>query len=411
MSRPLSIKSKETIMAIDEAPAILVQRFNFNPNLGTEKVMELGNDEAVEIVPNDIVTNNISFDTNDWGIVDLFGMLVGAKPGTFNNATFGKDSLPSQSAYGNIMIYENQDDGTLIQSTLLPAAKIQSFTWTYDARAFATESYNLMAREDYSFVGAYAETFVFLGTYSSSTEFTISDTDLVTADGLLLVINGVVYDSSYISSIATGTVTVTGITLAATDKIALIANKASAVLNMLDHTGIGGLRGRSIKVELKIESETAEEFIRLQNVTINGTVDQTELAELSGGFLGYDYDDFSITVNATSLKTDLYEYARICGITTAEWSARDTTGQLWSILDGQNTNLTIIVHIYDDHTQTNEIKTVTVDKIKISDNGRSCDVPGRGEVTWAFDGDNFTYEGHGALGRLVDPAQELYTAL
>jgi len=411
MSRPLSIKSKETVMAIDEAPALLVQRFNFNPNLGTEKVMELGNDEAVEIVPNDIITNNVSFDTNDWGIVDLFGMLVGQVPGTFNNATFNKDSLSGANSYGNIMIYENQDDGTLIQSVLLPAAKIQSFTWTYDARAFATESYNLMAKEDYSFVGTYAPTFVFKGTYATSSTFTVTDTDLVTADGLLLVINGMVYDSSYISTIASGTVTVTGIALEATDKIALIANKSAAILNMLDNTGIGGLRGRSIKVELKIEAENAEEFIRLQNVTVNGNVDQTELAEISGGFLGYDYDDFSITVNATSLKTDLYEYARICGITTAQWAARDTTGQLWSILDGLNTDLSIIVHIFDDYTQANEIKTITVTGLRISDNGRSCDVPGRGEVTWAFDGDKFTVEGHGELGRLVDPEQTLYTVL
>jgi len=401
MGRPISIHSKDTLISIMGYPVTRVSRFSYNPNLNAEQLWEAGNENFVENSYEDIITTAVSFENNDWGVVDNLQMALGIYAGTQNTGTVTEADF--KTARTTFMVYERDKFGNLLQSVWIPCAYINSFTFDYDARGVARESYDFTGGEERVFIGKFKYSKFHKGTFVDSTTFSITDTSVTTADVLYVMVNSQVYDSTVISAIdaTTGNVTLTGVSIDSTDLVGLVAYSTTGSPTFLTTSGIGGIRGGSIVLKLG-----GNQWLRVQSVSINGRIERDDIGELGNpNLLSSDYNSMTIEVTVNALKSDLYEYAVIAG-EDANWATRDTNGLILNLTKAKGNKLTLTSEIYDKPQSRGGtlLKTVTLANLELSDKSESLDVPGRNEISFTLVGSQISVAGQGAVGLLSNTA-------
>jgi len=404
MSRPISIHSKDTLISIMGYPVTRVSRFSYNPNLNSEQLWEAGNENFVENSYDDIITTAVSFENNDWGVVDNLQMALGVYSGTQNTGTVTEADF--KTALTTFMVYERDKFGNLLQSVWIPGAYIDSFTFDYDARGIARESYDFTGGEERVFVGKYKYAKYLAGINPSGSTFTVNSLAVTQTNILYAMVNSQVIDATNITvtnnvSDSTIDISASGVTLGTNDVVGVVYYESTGSPTFLSTSGVGGIRGGSIILKLGLD-----QWLRVQSVSINGRIERDEVGEMGNpDMLAYDYNNMTIEVTVNALKSDLYEYAVIAG-EGANWATRDTNGLILNLTKAKGNKLTLSAEIYDKPQSRGGtlLKTVTLSNLELSAKNESLDVPGRNEISFTLVGSQISVAGQGAVGLLSNTA-------
>lgn len=414
MARPTSLASGDKLIRVDEWIITRLQNFNYTPQMSSEDIREMGSDDLVETVVDPYIPVDISMTANCWGTVDLWSQLMGEKATSDalysgatadrNDFTINEDDIRNQCVDFIQQVRNNTNDDC--ENTVwFPNAYLNSASLSYSVDGVGTEEFTFTSDTERHLLNTYKESYVAIGTYASSTTFTVNvdpGTSNATYTGLYVSVNGTIYDNTYISGWPTGdpsTVTVTGITLSSGDRIRLVYYKTTPGddnYTNIDSAVIGAIKGSYVKLGLKPAATTSDKNLRVQSVDIDITVNREEDKELgTNGVIGRTVlYPVEVNVSTTVNETDMTDYAAYAGKTFSSDSVITPSDLLGNDQD-------LIVQIYDDHNQTNVVKTITVDDMRVTGYDNSHDVGGKGQVTWTFRGDNFQLVGGGDIGRLA----------
>jgi hypothetical protein len=206
---------------------------------------------------------------------------------------------------------------------------LSSFTFSYDVNGKGSESYTLNGIQDYDFPNEYREMTSEEGTYASSSTFTTS-TSATGYTGQYITVNDTIYGQSQFSWAST-TVTVSGTatSLKSSDRLRLVhyKNSPASTFTKLDTAGLSTVHAGQVVIGLGSEAvvDAAHKTLRIQSVSINGTVDREENKELgTKQLVGRTWRSNSIDVTITIDETDLQEYAYFCGMSVSGWNDWDS---------------------------------------------------------------------------------------
>ena len=413
MGRPASLAGDDKLIYVDEWVVTRVQNFNYEPQFTTEDTRELGNSGIVETIVDPYIPTSISMTVNDWGSVDLLSQLMGSSASgdalysgataDRNTFTVDQDDLKTQ----RINLLQKVRDNTISTTTLdrtvwFPNCYIDSMSFSYSVDGLAQHTFNFMSDTERHFIHDYRDAKVTIGTYASSSTFTTTVTE-ATDNYLELyaVINGVIYDATtYITSWTGTTCTVTGVTLADGDQISLVYYVATpGNYSNLDSAVIGGIKGAYVVMGLTYAAVTAgtTKSLRVQSCNIDVQVNREEDKELgTQGVIGRTVRyPIEVTVSVTVNENDLKDFVeRANGGTFADKDEISVSDLL-----AKDNNLGI--GVYDDHTQTNLLYTLDIEDMRVTGRGATQDVDSRGQVTWTYRADNFSFDGNEDIGRLA----------
>jgi len=99
------------------------------------------------------------------------------------------------------------------------------------------------------------------------------------------------------------------------------------------------------------------------------------------------------------------------GVTGSEWTDRATTGVVTKLTDSIGVAQELFVSVYDSSSQANLLKTLNCTGLRLLRSPFSLDVGGQSSYTLSFRGDNWTWAGQGAVGRLVTAYPSLWNVV
>jgi len=399
-----------------------LQSGNWDQEVTEEDIEEIGHDGIVETIIDPNIPTSLTLNTNDWGSVDFLCQLIGDDgsaydpAGAQNEFTVKSSDVKYQKSDFLVRVRDN-DTGNLDRSVWIPSAVLDSINWSYSVDGAATENFTFTGNTDRHYFGEFKDAAVDIGTYASSSTFTTNQDPGATPDFVLLYIsvNGTVYGAAG-STWTTSTTVVdisgssTGIPdLVSGDRLRVLyyRDTASDVFTELDSSEIGAIKGSYVEIDLVDPSQSTDTYtVGLQSVDINATMTRDDLKQLG------DYESISrpmtkqeVTIEATMLENDLENWAYLLGVTTAEWTARDTTGIERSMQNAIGNALTLDVRVYEDYTKTdgNLLKTLTITDVKLTKSPFNLNVGGNGEVSLSLKADNWQWDGEAVTGtRLAD---------
>lgn len=404
MAKPNAISHDDKLIKIDGHPVTRVQSFGYDTNMDYEDQYEIGNENILESRVNDIVTSTVNMTTNDWGTVDLLGQIMSEKASldTRENLAVVTQSMLKQAEV-DITVPILEDD-VWNRTVWLPNCYLSSFSLAYDVTGKGTETYTFDGIEDYDFPVTFHVMASEEGTYASAATFDVV-TNVTGYTGEYISVNDIIYGNTMFSW-ATTVVTVSGTatTLKASDRLRLIHYDSSApasTFTKLDTAGISTVHAGQAVVGLGSEAvvDDAWKTLKVQSVSINGTVDREENRELgTKQIVGRTWRATNFDVSISVDESDLEEYAYFCGVSEADWA--DWTNQaqiLYPTMTIGNEN-ELLIQIYDDSDQTYLIKTITMQNLSFTGKSTSQDVQAKGAITYTLRGSYITVSGNGVPG-------------
>jgi len=419
MAKPTSLGSAQKLVRVDEWPVTRVQAFNISPQMTSEAKRELGNRGIVETAVDTYIPNTVTLNTLDWATTDLWSQLMGENAtadalysgasADRNDFTIDEDDFAVQEC-DFIQPVTDPASGALLHSIWVPNAYITQASLSYSVDGDASENFTFEAYSDYALVGKYKDAYVQIGTYDSSSTFTVTtEVGSPTFAALYVSINDVIYDAAtYVDSWTTDTVTLTGVTVADGDRIRLVYYRITpAVGTYLDTRGIASVRGSFVQIGLHVEGSVDGDTktLRIQNAEIQVTVNREEDKEIgTEGVIGRSVKYPIITsVTLTINENDLEEYATLCGL-SASWAARESGGLLLRLQDTIGQDNELWISVYDQNIAASGAvlqKLIKLTNLRVTGRDGSHEVDNKGQVTWTFEGDNIELAGQGNTGRLA----------
>lgn len=425
ITTPKEIRPGDRIIYVDDFPVIRAQRVSLAPNFNTTEISEIGSDSIIESIP-DIITTQVTIETNSIGNVDLFQKMMGEKSasprlsGTTANSWTGTQADFENAITDIIMAVREQ--GVFRRSIYIPNCYLTSFDFSYSVDGVATENYSLLGDVDYDAYNAYKDTKVYIGSYAAATAatgFVVSGTNALAGvvSPLQASVNNVVVATGTQITIATsGTnthVTWSGTTysgVADGDRFRLVAYKSTAddFTTKLTAAGLGvpgyaGIFGRQVKIYLGDSTVTAadvDKMLRVQSVTINGDLSREELKELGNSRVVNKRlnTPLRLTCSVEVAESDLEHYAKLIGSQDSVWATfsgikyADSAAGLLMNTSQIGRNAKLIVNIYKERTDnpTTILKTITMSGLYMTSKSRDASATARGSVSIGFQGSFLT---------------------
>lgn len=332
------------------------------------------------------------------------------------------------------LIVPVREKSALARTSWIPNCYLMGFDMNYDVNGDSTENYRLKGDMDEDFIGDFMNAYVAIGTRTGATTFTAPiDSDALTDyTAYYLTVNGkkfsagavsgggATYDNA-IDSIArtdayTWTITVDSAvvpSLAAEDRIRLVyylTTVDSTQYTTLDDRGLISIKKGMVKIRLGDEYNVAagssvgtNKTINLQSVSIGCSFNRQTIYELGTTNACYRTLDLPVITDVTvdMYESDLKFYAEVAGklATTGtpdtDWDNLVTAGDVLKPSDFIGQDNRLIVEVYDDNTQTNLLKKIEVEKLKVASKGNRLSVGGFAMISWGFRADNISIAGQG----------------
>ena len=304
MAKRLSIPSKELSLGIvgprDLFIASRVQRVNMNTDVPSTDVYELGNPQLTGVTK-DTPNITLTFSAMDVGI-KVFAALTGQDPNAYSGSGVDIQDLGEIDA---ILFVKSNTASDYIKSAHAKRLQIRDFTFTYSVDGESTEDYTAIGSEKRWFKNdVVVDKFT-----SGTTSFSLSETPIQLANGDYLL--SVVLDGEYLTEVtgvpATGEYSVSGTTVTTGDtrtaQVLAVYHANPAGTNwsdVSDATMPAAIRGRDVKVVIGVE-----DILRVQSVTINGTLNSEAVREMGNrSIVGYQAQVPTVEGSITVLDTD-----------------------------------------------------------------------------------------------------------
>jgi hypothetical protein len=305
MAKRLSIPSKELQLVIvgpkDYFKASRVQRLSINTDIPSTTIDEIGSaSHAGEAKDQASVT--LTFSAFDVG-TKIFSVLTGtdmtsAYPGTgVDIGEFGEVDAILYTKSDSVADYSKSIHGKRLA--------VRDFSFSYSVDGEATEDYTCVGSEKRLFAyDVVVDKFT-----TGTTSFTLTQTPIQLKNGNNAL--SVILDGGYLTEVtaapATGEYRLVGTTLTTGDsrtaQVLVVYHANPAGTNWTDVSDPvlpAAIRGRDVKISL-----SANSIARVQNVTINGSMNSTPVRELgSRGIVGYQTQVPTIEGTITVLDTD-----------------------------------------------------------------------------------------------------------
>ena len=303
MAKRLAIPSKELELRLvggfDSFFASRIQRLAMNTDIPTTVIDELGNNEHAGTVT-DTPNITLTFSAFDVG-VKVFSVLTGTDPAAYPGAGVDIENLGEIDA----VIYVKDDTlAQYIKSAHARRLQIRDFTFSYTVDGESTEDYTAIGSEKRWFKD---EVFVERFT-TGTTTFVLSQspTQLKNGDYCLTVL----LDGGYLTEVAAGPATgeysVSGATITTFDtrtaQVIAIYHQALATAwaYVSDADSAIAIRGKDVDIKIGVNS-----MLRVQSVTINGTLNSTPVKEMGNPVVvGYQTQVPTVEGTVTVLDTD-----------------------------------------------------------------------------------------------------------
>jgi hypothetical protein len=279
MAKRLAIPSKEAqlkiVGPIDSFIASRIQRVQFNDDVPTNDVDELGNPQHAG-QSSGIPNVSMSFSALDVGI-RIFSVLTGTDPSAYPGAGVDISNLTEVDA---IIYVKDETASDFAKSAHARRLQVRDFTYNYSVDGDSTEDYNLIGSEKRWFKNDVVVDKFTTGT----TSFTLNDTPIQLSNGNKLL--SVVLDGEYLTEVAsgpsTGEYSVSGTTLTTGDtrtaQVLAVYHANPAGNNwsdVSDSVQAVAIQGKDVAIEINANS-----IPRVQSVTINGALQPEDVREL-----------------------------------------------------------------------------------------------------------------------------------
>jgi len=376
----IAVYASDLAPIVDGVQLKRVQDVGYNATLDSEALREFANAGVVEYkdnVPRVAVT--ITLNEFDESLTqDL----------AFFNKTSAPISLPTD-ALSSLPCIELlapiRWDGVFSETDWISRVFIERYSIDFDVNGYIRSTYTGTGDHLTYFLGTNKTAKVAVGTYASSSTFTV-DGDISGKTALKARINEKVVPASAITigtfSGGKTTVTVTGYALTSSDRIRLIYNDPSYTFPALSTPGIGGLRRGCADLYLYKAGTSENYWLRLQRATIDVPLGATELTQI-----GSKYPiarkltvPFNLTLTVTVARNDLTDFT----IFTEKTSPTEMS------LEDLVRTAHFKAKIYNSETDRNTLlKVFTIEDLKVTGvdhRGTVGDAPL--EVTYTLQADN-----------------------
>lgn len=304
MVKRLAIPSKEVqlkvVGPIDSFIAARVQRVNLNVDVPSNDVDELGNNLHAG-TSTGIPSVTFTFSAMDVGI-DIFSVLTGTDPDAYPGA--GVDI--SELTECDVILYIKDDTvSDYIKSAHARRVQVRDFTFNYAVDGDSSEDYTMVGSEKRWFKNDVVVDKFTTGT----TSFALNDTPIQLKNGRKAL--SVILDGDYLTEVsaapATGEYSISGTTLTTGDSrtaqvLAVYhANPAGNNWSYVNDTQVpANIQGKDVNINIE-----GNDILRVQSVTINGSMNVQEVREMGNRNLaGYQRQVPSVTGTLTVLDTD-----------------------------------------------------------------------------------------------------------
>ena len=404
-----------------------LQSTSWDQEISDEDIEEIGNPGIIETIIDPIVPNTVTLNTNDWGATDFIAQVMGSEAdvdgagNAYDSSSGNRNSWTVTSDDMNVqkcdLIVQAQDTQFERHSTWIPNCAITSANWAYSVDGNATENVTLRGDADRHLFGEFRDAGVLVMSYTSGTTATCTDAGVGAAarTGLFYSVNGTIYDDSDITSL-TGTPAVltvtTGGRFSSGDRIRVCYfEDTPGTMEQLDTSELGAIKGSYVVAGIGAQSVvgSATKTLRLQSVDVTSTPTREDIKEIgTEQLVDTLMIKHEVSIEATVLEEDMENFARMHGITGSEWTNRATTGVVTKLTDSIGVAQELFVSVYDTSTQANLLKTLNCTDLRLLRSPFSLDVGGQSSYTLSFRGDNWTWAGQGAVGRLVNAYPSLW---
>jgi hypothetical protein len=379
MAKRLAVPSKDSqlyiVGALEAFKASRIQRLNIKKDVPSTTIDELGNRLHVGDIA-DIPNVTLTFSAFDVGI-KIFSVLTGVDYLAYPAAGVDIAELGEMDA---IVLTKDDDAEDYVKSMHAKRLQIRDFAFSYSVDGESTEDYTAIGSEErYLKYNVKVEKFI-----TGTTTFTIAGTPRVLKNGSYIL--SAILDGEYLEEVSgtpdaigefsydNGTKTITTYDTRGSQLLVLF-HEDTAGDNWSDvgDTGMpAAIRGKEVTVTI-----SANSIPRVQNVTINGTMNVQPVKEMGNkNIVGYQRQIPTVDGTITVLDTDT---ELISLLTTGVLGS----GEEWQPGEGCTTvTVSLEVKLYNPCDDTDVEKTVYVPEITIVGDGYAQNVGNNATLTF-----------------------------
>lgn len=372
MAKRLAIPSKEIVLSVvgarDSFIASRVQRVSLNTDIPATDIDELGNPQHAGVVK-DTPNITMTFSAFDVGI-KIFAVMTGVDASAYPAAGVDIESMGEIDA---ILYVKDASVSDYVKSAHAKRLQVRDFTFSYSVDGESTEDYTAVGSEKRWFKNDVVVDKFTTGT----TSFVLSETPIQLKNGDYCL--SVIMDGGYLTEVdsapATGQYSYSGGTVTTFDSrvnqvlIVYHANPAGDNWsNVSDDTMPAAIRGRDVKVVIG-----ANEILRVQAVTINGTLNSEPVREMGNRVIvGYQSQNPTVDGTITVLDTDT---ELIDLLTTGSILSGDTEFEIGSTCSVLNVDLEVKLYDPCDVTVSGIVlKTIYIPSIEVTGDSYTANV-------------------------------------
>lgn len=359
MAKRLAIPSKEIqlqlVNGLGANVAARVQRLDFNTDIPSTTIDQLGSAAHVGDAK-DTPNVTCTFSAFDVG-VELFSALTNTDPDSYPGAGVDIGLLSEVDVIAYIKSATNND---YVKGAHMKRMAVRDFTFNYSVEGEATEDYTVVGSEKRWFSkNIQVDAFT-----TGTTSFTLTATPIVLKNGNKVL--SVILDNEYLTEVAsapaTGEFSVSGTTLTTFDSMSsncVVVYQADFAGDEWADVSIVGMpaaiRGKDIPVEI-----AAANILRVQSVTINGTLNSQPVKEMGNpNIVGYVSQVPEVTGSITVLDTDTELISLLMyGVTASGTEYQPGIGCA-------DAAVPLEIKLFDPCDATSQVKTVYLDGITI----------------------------------------------
>lgn len=383
MAKRLAVPSKELqlwiVGARDSFKASRIQRVNFNTDIPAEDKDELGNPLHVGTTK-DTPNVTVGFSAFDVGI-KIVAALSGVDPDAFPAGGVDMAQLGEVEA---VLYVKDPDVSDYVKSMHGHRLQVRDFTFNYTVDGDSTEEYNAVGSER-----RYLKYDVQVDKFTTGTvSFTLTETPIQLKNGNYGL--SVTLDGDYLTEVSTapatgeyrivGTTLTTGDTRTAQVIAVYHANPAGENwADVADASMPAAIRGKDVKVAI-----AANDILRVQSVSINGSLNTTPVRELgTREVVGYQRQIPTVEGTITVLDTDnelisLFTDGEILASGVTEWKPGESCADVALALKIE------LLDPCDDTYPYTVLKTVYLPDITITSDGYTSNVNNNATQTFNF---------------------------
>ena len=385
MAKRLAIPSKELQLKIvgprDAFLAHRVQRINTNTDIPTTVIDEHGNRQHVG-TSQDTPNLTLTFSAFDVGI-KIFSVMTGTNWASYPAGGVDIGELGEVDA---VLYVKDASLEEYAKSAHARRLQVRDFAFSYSVDGESTEDYTLIGSERRWFKNnVIVEKFT-----AGTTSFVLGGTPVTLKNGneLLSVILDGVYLEEATGALITGQYSITGTTITTFDtrtaQVLVVYQEASlsdAWADVDDQQVPAAIRGRDVKVII-----LAEEIPRVQSVSLNGTMNVSEVREMGNrNIVGYQSQVPTVNGTITVLDTDL---ELIALLTTGAVNPADTEFQPGIDQPAAAVPLTVLLYDPMDNSVSGILlKTIYIPELRIVGEALASVVNDNVTQTWNWESD------------------------